>query len=67
MSLEGTVPTPLATGEDAIQLKETIAFSIVIGASLFSILWGLVNALLVRFFTFDDKTNLIPFRSEKLI
>ena len=30
-------------------LEETVAFGIVIGCSLFGMLWGLVNTILVRY------------------
>jgi hypothetical protein len=51
-----TVPATIVGALETIELKETVAFSIVIGCSLFSILWGLVNTLLVRYsFYFDKK------------
>ena len=55
-------------------LEETFAYGLVIGCSLFGILWGLVNALLVSsvsFFEFNTLSinllNLTYFRSEELI
>jgi hypothetical protein len=56
-------------------IEETFAYGLVIGCSLFGILWGLVNALLVSFTSSlspslllqDQFLNLVSFRSDKLI
>lgn len=56
-------------------IEETFAYGLVLGCSLFGILWGLVNALLVSNVVPETATppllllrvNLVSFRSEKLI
>lgn len=39
-------------------IEETFAFGLVIGCSLFGVLWGLVNALLIRKVDMEDSTHL---------
>lgn len=57
-------------------IEETFAYGLVIGCSLFGILWGLVNALLVSnmiphafdsTFLIEFTLNFCMFRSDKLI
>lgn len=37
------------TGETTFELKETLAMGVVLGTSVFGMLWGFVNTLLVRY------------------
>jgi hypothetical protein len=39
-------------------IEETFAFGLVIGCSLFGILWGLVNALLIKRVDMEDSSHL---------
>lgn len=56
-------------------IEETYAYGLVLGCSLFGVLWGLVNTLMVSNVVqkqrlhrcYSLRVNLVPCRSEKLI